>query len=385
MGATQNHNERHYMMRAIDLARRAEGFTSPNPMVGCVLVKDGRIVGEGFHARPGAAHAEAAALRAAGNDAAGATAYVTLEPCNHFGKTPPCAAALIKAGVARVVYAVSDPNPLAAGGAATLRDAGIETAQGLCEDEGRQLIRFWLHHISTGRPHVTAKFAASLDGKTATGRGDSKWITSAEARLRGHDLRHACDAIIVGMGTVLADDPALTARPELPAGRRDAAHPLRVVLDSTGRMPLDATMLRATTPGKTLIATTRQMPALKKTALENRGAEVLVLPADTHGRPDVAALLTTLGDRGLLSVMVEGGSTTLGSFFDRGIVNEVWAFIAPVIVGGTGPSPVGGTGPDLVADAFRLRNTTLEQIGDNILMRGDVIPPAKEASCSQAS
>ena len=384
MGETHSDKERQYMRRAIDLARRAAGYTSPNPMVGCVLVKDSRIVGEGFHAKPGTAHAETAALRAAGSEAAGATAYVTLEPCSHFGKTPPCADALVKAGVAKVVYAVSDPNPLAAGGAATLHQAGIVTEQGLCEDEARHLIRHWLHHLGAKRPHVTAKFAASLDGKIATRTGSSKWITNDMARLRGHDLRQECDAIIIGIETVIADDPSLTARGTLPAGRKDAAHPLRVVLDSTGRMPLDAKMLRSTTPGSTLIATTQKMPALKRQALENRNADVLVLPADGKGRPCPEALLTELGQRDVLSVMIEGGSAVLGSFFDAQLVDEVWAFIAPVIIGGTGPSPIGGTGPALIEDAFRLQSTHLEHLEDNILLRGEIDRHREAASCSQA-
>ena len=288
-------DDRSYMMRAIDLARRAEGYTSPNPMVGCVIVKAGRIVGEGFHAKPGSAHAEVAALRAAGAEAKGASAYVTLEPCNHTGRTGPCTEALIAAGIAHVVYAVADPNPLAAGGARRLRAAGIRVESGLCEPEARQLARFWLHRQATGRPYIVAKYAASLDGRIATRSGDSKWITSDAARLRAHDLRQACDAIIVGAETVLKDDPSLTARPSLPAGRRDGAHPLRVILDSRGRVPVDAKVFRSTTPGKALVITTKAMPMLKQSALENRGVEVIKMPAETAGRPSIAAVVGLLG------------------------------------------------------------------------------------------
>lgn len=361
-----------YMQRAIELARRAEGYTSPNPMVGCVLVKDGRIVGEGFHAKAGTPHAEAVALRAAGAEAKGATAYVTLEPCNHYGRNPPCAEALIKAQVAEVYYAVADPNPLAKGGAQTLADAGITVHQGLCEKEARHLIRYWLHGLKTGRPYVTAKFAASLDGKTATNTGESKWITSEEARLRGHDLRQSSDAIIVGVETIIADDPSLTARPARKAGRRDASHPLRVILDSTGRTPVDAKILRATTQGNTLIATTKKMPGMKKSAYEKRNADVLVLPEDTNGQPHIAALLPALYKKDILSVMVEGGSTTLGSFFDAGLVDEVWAFLAPCLIGGTGRSAIGGNGITALADRHQLHNMDVTQCGPDMLLRGQI-------------
>ncbi len=378
-------DETPYMMRAIDLARRAEGYTSPNPMVGCVLVKDGRIVGEGFHARPGTPHAEANALRAAAEQAKGVTAYVTLEPCNHYGSNPPCTEGLIKAGVYEVVYAVSDPNPVAAGGDDRLRDAGIKVRSGLCASEAAHLNRFWLHHIRQQKPYVIAKFASSLDGKIATRTGDSKWITSEAARLRGHDLRQACDAIIVGVDTIISDDPSLTARGKLPAGHRQAAHPLRIVLDSTGRVPLEAKIFRSTTPGKTLVATTTAMPALKEQALRGRGVEVVRLKADTAGRPDLSSLLTALHERNILSCMIEGGGKVLGSFFDAGLVDEVWAFIAPVIIGGYAAVPVAGLGTETLDNAFRLQNTEIEQLDDTLLMRGAVLKQHSEATCSQAS
>ncbi|MCI5048142.1 MAG: bifunctional diaminohydroxyphosphoribosylaminopyrimidine deaminase/5-amino-6-(5-phosphoribosylamino)uracil reductase RibD [Aquisalinus sp.] len=378
-------DETPYMMRAIDLARRAEGYTSPNPMVGCVLAKDGRILGEGFHARPGTPHAEANALRAAGEQAHGATAYVTLEPCNHYGSNPPCTEGLIKAGVAEVVYAVSDPNPVAAGGDDRLRDAGIKVRSGLCASEAAHLNRFWLHHIRQQTPYVIAKFASSLDGKIATRTGDSKWITSEAARLRGHDLRQACDAIIVGVDTIISDDPSLTARGKLPAGHRQAAHPLRVVLDSTGRVPLEAKIFRSTTPGKTLLATTTAMPALKEQALRGRGVEVVRLKADTAGRPDLSSLLTALHERNVLSCMIEGGGKVLGSFFDARLVDEVWAFIAPVIIGGDAAVPVAGLGAETLDNAFRLQNTEIEQLHGTLLMRGAVSKHNSEATCSQAS
>ena len=394
MGAVMGSDDRSYMMRAIALAERAVGYTAPNPMVGCVIVKDGRIVGEGFHARPGAAHAEPVALRAAGAEAKGATCYVTLEPCNHTGRTGPCTEALIEAGVARVVYAVADPNPLAAGGADRLDAAGISVEAGLCEAEARHLARFWLHAQATGTPYVIAKYAATLDGRIATRTGESKWITSEAARIRAHDLRQACDAIIVGAETVLKDDPSLTARPHLPAGRRDAAHPLRIILDSKGRVPVDARVFRSTTPGKAMVVTTDAMPMLKQKALANRNVELLKLRADETGRPDLTALMATLGARGLLSVMVEGGGTVLGRFFDLGLVDEVWAFIAPVVLGG-GRAAIAGTGAARMADAWRLDDPATEHHDGTILVRGrlagqkaaapGLTPRLKEASCSQVS
>ncbi|MGV6801289.1 MAG: bifunctional diaminohydroxyphosphoribosylaminopyrimidine deaminase/5-amino-6-(5-phosphoribosylamino)uracil reductase RibD [bacterium] len=375
---------RTYMMRAIDLAKRAQGHTSPNPMVGCVIVRDGRIVGEGFHARPGAAHAEAAALRAAGADAKGATAYVTLEPCNHFGRTPPCAEALIKAGIAEVYFAVADPNPLAAGGAETLRSAGVKVEQGLCAEEAHILVQYWLHHQRTARPYVIAKYAASLDGKIATRTGDSKWITSKAARLRAHDLRHACDALIVGVDTIIADNPSLTARPHLPSGAAGASHPLRVILDSHGRTPPDAKILSATTPGRTLIATTSAMPMIRQQAYQAQGAEILVLPA-VNARPCVSSLLQALGRKDILSIMIEGGSKVLGAFFDAGLVDEVWAFIAPIIIGGPGPSPIAGHGIERIAEAASLNNITTETYDGTILLQGRLESSPKEVVCSQAS
>jgi len=375
---------RSYMMRAIDLARRAEGYTSPNPMVGCVIVKGGRIVGEGFHARPGGAHAEVAALREAGDEAKGATAYVTLEPCNHTGRTGPCTEALMKAGIAHVVYAVADPNPLAAGGAKRLRDAGIRVESGLCEPEARELARFWLHRQQTGLPFVIAKYAASLDGRIATKTGDSKWITSDAARLRAHDLRHAADAILVGAETVLKDDPSLTARPALPAGRKDASHPVRVILDSRGRVPVDAKVFRSTTPGKAMVISTSAMPMLKVKALENRGVEVIRLKPGANGRPALADVLKLLASKGFLSVMVEGGGIVLGAFFDEGLVDEVWAFIAPVIIGGGKPA-INGTGGEKIADAFRLDAPVTEHHDGTLLIRGRIAREKQEAACSQVS
>ncbi|MEM8987482.1 MAG: bifunctional diaminohydroxyphosphoribosylaminopyrimidine deaminase/5-amino-6-(5-phosphoribosylamino)uracil reductase RibD [Pseudomonadota bacterium] len=379
-----------YMRRAIALAKRAEGYTSPNPMVGCVIVKDGAIVGEGWHAYPGGPHAEVEALAQAGAAARGATAYVTLEPCNHTGRTPPCTKALIASKIAEVVYAVADPNPAAAGGHATLEAAGIKTSGGFLAHEAEDMNRFWLTRVTKSRPHIVVKFAASLDGKIATRTGDSQWITGPGSRARAHDLRHAADAILVGVDTVLADDPALTARPKSLALGAAPAHPLRVVLDSTGRTPTTARLVSGDLPGDKLIVTTDKAPARFDEAMAAHGVEVLRLPADASGRVDLKALLTALADRDIVCLMVEGGANILGAFFDAKLVDEVWAFLAPVIIGGP-KTAVAGAGPDALADALRLDIKELERLGDDIFIRGRPIAQQaalnleEEATCLQAS
>ena len=374
-------DDRTYMRRALDLAKQAEGFASPNPMVGCVIVRDGVVVGEGFHARPGAPHAEAAALAAAGEAARGATMYVTLEPCSHYGRTPPCTDAILDAGVTEVVFAAADPNPLACGGASTLEAAGVRARGGVCEDEARDLNRFFFAGLYLDRPYVIAKFAASLDGKIATRSGDSKWITGPEARLRAHDLRQAVDAILVGAQTVIADDPSLTARPE----GRTAAHPLRIVLDSRGRTPISARIFDPARPGATIVASAETPTPLRRAALEARGVETIVAGASDAGRVNLPSLLHALKERGVQSLMVEGGGETLGAFFDAGLVDEVWAFLAPIVIGGAAPSPIAGAGPEKLGEALRLMKPSFEHLGDDILLRGTLSVARKEASCLRAS
>ena len=355
------------MSVALDLARKGEGFVSPNPLVGSVVVNSGEIVGEGWHRGPGTLHAEAMALAAAGGRARGATVYVTLEPCNHFGRTPPCVDAILASGASEVVYALADPNPVAAGGAARLQAAGVKVRTGVCEAEARHLNRFWLHGLASDRPYVIAKFAMSLDGKIATASGESKWITGPLSRERGHRLRQQVDAVIVGAGTVIADDPALTVRaPEV-----DPAHPLRVVLDTSARTPPGAHVYDRIGKGA-LLATTEAAPVSRLEAYRVLGGETLVLPADHNGQVDLADLLRALKARGLLSVLVEGGADAHGGFFDAGLVDEVQAFIAPIIIGGAGKSPVGGTGVAAIAAAMRLENVSLERIGPDILATGRV-------------
>jgi diaminohydroxyphosphoribosylaminopyrimidine deaminase/5-amino-6-(5-phosphoribosylamino)uracil reductase len=357
-------DDRRYMTLALELATQGAGRTAPNPMVGCILVRDGEVVGEGWHKAAGEPHAEAEALAAAGDRARGGVAYVTLEPCNHYGRTPPCAEALAKAGIGEVVYAMADPHPQAAGGADYLRARGVKVRCGVCEDEARALNRFWLHAVEHARPYVIAKFAMSLDGKIATRSGDSKWITGPEARERAHALRGQVDAIVVGADTVIADDPSLTARDGLNVMNR----PLRIILDSEGRTPPAAAVFDRAGRGALLVATDRA-PAARLDAYRALGADILVLGTDEAGRPDVAELMPALGKRGVCGLMVEGGSQVLGAFFDAGAVDEVWAFIAPVIIGG-GVSAVAGRGAERVAEALSLTEIEYEHLGGDLLVRG---------------
>lgn len=361
-----------HMQRAIALAQRASGCTSPNPLVGAVVVQDGEVVGEGWHKALGQRHAEFAALSVAGDRAIGATLYITLEPCNHHGRTPPCTDAILAAGIKEVIYAVADPNPKAAGGAERLRSQGIKVSQGILETEARHLNRAFFHHLKTTRPWVIAKTASSLDGRVATHSGHSQWITGSQSRQRGHELRQAVDAIIVGCQTVIDDDPALTVRlPESVIAPDSIRHPTPVILDSTGRAPLTTNLLSGPRASETLLITTSRMPDVHRQAVEANGVEVHALPESSDGRPDPSALLDWLGARGVQSVLLEGGPTVHGSFYDADLIDEVWAFIAPMIIGGRGaPGSVAGQGADDLGAALRLNNPSIEQLGDDLLMHG---------------
>ncbi|MGW1520111.1 bifunctional diaminohydroxyphosphoribosylaminopyrimidine deaminase/5-amino-6-(5-phosphoribosylamino)uracil reductase RibD [Streptomyces sp. NPDC001436] len=341
------------MRRAIELASRGLGSTSPNPVVGCVLTDPaGTVVGEGWHQRAGGPHAEVHALRAAGDAARGATAYVTLEPCNHTGRTGPCAQALIDAGVTRVVYAVPDPNPQATGGGATLRAAGIDTTAGLLADEAEQGNAAWLTSVRLGRPHVTWKYAATLDGRSAAEDGTSRWITSAESRADVHRLRAEADAVLVGAGTLRADDPHLAVR-----GTDGATQPLRVVLDARAGLLPTARVLDDAAP--TLIVTgedadTRHLP----------GADLLRLPLH-EGRIPLHRLLTELYARGVRSVLLEGGPTLAGAFLEAGAVDRVIGYIAPALLG-AGPAALAGAGITTIAHAVRLDITEAVRSGTDL-------------------
>ena len=357
-----------YMQRALELAREAVGLSNPNPPVGAVVVKDGDIVGEGHTLPPGEAHAEVIALRQAGEQAKGATLYTTLEPCCHFGKTPPCTRDIIQAGITQVHMCIIDPNPLVNGkGMAELEHAGINIYLEEGNEEADEIAEAYIKFVTTGYPFVVAKFAMSLDGKIATSSGDSKWITSEEARCYARELRQQNDAIVVGIGTVLSDDPKLTARDR--EGNPRERQPLRIVVDSSARLPLEAQLLRE--PGQILVATAHALKD-RTEALCAVGAQVLTLTAE-DGFVDLKALLKVLGEWQITSLLVEGGCTLLGSFFDTGLVDKVVAFISPVILGGLGsPSPVAGTGAITMADALRLKRTRLDVIGHEVMMTGHV-------------
>ncbi len=366
MGDARQH-DRDFMRQALALAMGGAGRVAPNPLVGSVIVKNGAIVGRGWHEGPGKPHAEIVALQDAGPAARGATVYVTLEPCNHDGRTGPCAEALIEAGIAEVIYALADPNPTAAGGGKRLRAAGVRVCGGVLEDEAREQNRFWLRWLETERPYVIAKFAASLDGKLATRKNDSQWITGDAARQRAHDLRRRMDAILVGADTVIADDPSLTARND----SDDPQHPLRVVLDTAGRTPPGAKVYDRAGKGALLVASEKTTPS-RLHAYRDLGVDVLQLTAGQDGRPELEALLDALGARGVNALLVEGGGAALGAFFDAGLVDEVWAFIAPLVIGGAGAPSVAGRGPALLAEAWRLAEPQTEWLGGDVLVRGRI-------------
>ena len=355
-----------YMKQALALAGEALGTTSPNPAVGAVLVKDGQVVGEGYTQPPDQAHAEIVALRQARDRARGAVLYVTLEPCCHQGRTPPCTSAIMAAGVAEVHMALGDPNPLVDGkGRHALEQAGIQVVVGEEEAAAGKLTEAYLKYIRTGLPFVVAKFAASLDGKIATRTGDARWITGEAARRRAHELRGTSDAVMAGVGTVVADDPQLTARDD--QDRPLDHQPLRVIVDGQGRTPVTARLFQE--PGKVLIAGAH-IPQRRTRALERAGAEVLELPAE-DGSVDLRALLAALGQREVAAVLVEGGGKLLGALFDRKLVDKVVAFLAPVIIGGAEAVPaVAGAGSGTIAEAFRLQDVETEQVGEDLMVVG---------------
>lgn len=354
-----------FMRRALELAQMAEGDTSPNPMVGAVIVDgDGNIVGEGYHHKAGQPHAEINALAAAGDKAKGATVYVTLEPCSHYGRTGPCCEALIKAGVKRVVSAVTDPNPLVAGrGLNRLREAGIEVTEHICEDEAKKLNEKFFFWITHKRPFVSLKYAMTLDGRLAAAGGDSKWITGTEARTYAHYLRKTHDAVLVGKNTVLHDDCELTTR------MVEGKNPVRIVLDSKATIPLNAKILNG--EAKTIVVVSEAAPQDKLDELQKlTNVEVLKLP-QRNGYLDLQALLEKLAAMEITSVLVEGGSEVHGAFIDAGLAERIYAFIAPKIIGGKEAiGPVGGTGSTDMGKALKLHGVEYKQLGADFLITG---------------
>jgi diaminohydroxyphosphoribosylaminopyrimidine deaminase/5-amino-6-(5-phosphoribosylamino)uracil reductase len=358
-------NDAAYMKLALRLAARGAGWVSPNPMVGAVVVRDGQIIGKGYHRRVGAPHAEVEALRRAGASAKGADLYVTLEPCNHQGRTPPCTKVILKAGVGRVVIATRDPNPRVAGdGAGFLAARGVAVEVGLLEAEARRLNEAFFKAVTTGLPLVIAKAACSLDGKIATATGESQWLTAEPTRTFAHRLRHQVDAILVGIGTVLADDPRLTTR--LPHSK----DPIRLILDSRLRLPLTARVINPVSPAPTWVACRDQAPKEKVRALQQLGVEVLIMPEEA-GLIALRPLLEFLGQRQIQSLLVEGGAETLGSFFDQGLVDKFYFFYAPKFLGGWNALGVlGGQGVAHLRDAPLARDLTIRRLGTDIMISG---------------
>ena len=344
--------ERAAMARAVELAERGAGTTSPNPVVGCVVLDaGGTLVGEGWHERAGGPHAEVVALAAAGASARGGTAVVTLEPCSHTGRTPPCTAALLAAGVARVVLAVEDPTATAGGGGAVLREAGVEVLAGVGREAAARVNEPWLTAATLGRPHTTWKYAATLDGRAAAADGSSRWITGPAARADVHRLRAAADAVLVGVGTVLADDPALTVRG--PDGTPARRQPLRVVADTDGRTPAGAAVRDGAAP--TWVATAEEL---------GRGAD---------GRLDLAALMAALHARGVVSVLAEGGPTLAAALLRAHLVDRVTGYLAPALLG-AGPPALGDLGVTGIDGALRLRLDDVTRVGDDVRLSAPIPP-----------
>ena len=365
--------KKEYMLRAIELAKQGVGWTSPNPLVGAVIVKDGRIIGEGYHEKYGELHAERNAIKHLKESAEGATIYVTLEPCCHYGKQPPCTEAIAEAGIKKVVIGSRDPNPLVAGkGVRFLRAQGIEVEEDFMREECDALNPVFFHFIQTKRPYIVMKYAMTMDGKIATKTGKSKWITSEQSRKIVHEMRHQYTAIMAGIGTVLADDPMLNVRLE---GKKS---PVRIICDSMLRNPLDSQICQTAGRYRTIVAYAGEKGNAiyleeKKRSLEKLGVVLLRVPSE-KGEINLQLLMRKLGELGIDSVLIEGGGTLNEDALQSGIVNEVKAFIAPKIFGGRGgKTPVEGFGIEKVDDAIKLQLMRISQVGEDILAEYKVL------------
>ncbi len=361
-----------YMRLALDLARRGEGKVSPNPLVGAVIVRDGKIIGQGWHEKYGEKHAERNAIDSLTESAEGADLYVTLEPCCHHGHQPPCTDAIIEAGIKRVVIASGDPNPLVAGkGIRILRSHGIEVVEGVLREEAERMNEIFFHYITTRTPFVALKYAMTLDGKIACHTGASRWITGEEARRHVHVLRNRYSAILTGVGTVIKDDPLLTCR--IPEGR----NPLRVIADTSLRTPYEAAVVKTAGTVRTVIATcvsdrNRIRP------YEEAGCIVISLPEE-NGHVSMPALMRWLGENEVDSVLCECGGSLSWSLLESGFINKVYAYVAPKIIGGeSAPAPVGGAGVDDLSSAFHLEDIAVSRFGDDLLVEGDVVRCSQE-------
>ncbi len=362
-------DDKKFMKRAITLARKGAGKTSPNPMVGAVIVKAGKIIGEGYHKFYGGNHAEIEAINSAKESVKGATIYVNLEPCSHYGKTPPCANRLVEEGFEKVVIAMLDPNSKVAGqGIEILKKNNIKVIVGVLEEEARQINEIFVKYITRKIPYVYLKYAMTIDGKIASTTGDSKWITNDKSRQKVHELRNRVGAIMVGIGTIIADDPSLNTR----INRRTRKDPIRIILDSEGRIPLTAKVLNIDSNSKTIVVVTKKAKPIKIAAIEETGAEILVINQKNE-KVDLVSLLKVLGNRGVDSILIEGGGEVSYSALTDNLVDKVMAYIAPKIIGGSSaPTPVGGMGILQMVDAIELINIKRKVYGQDILIEGYV-------------
>ncbi|MFH1033917.1 MAG: bifunctional diaminohydroxyphosphoribosylaminopyrimidine deaminase/5-amino-6-(5-phosphoribosylamino)uracil reductase RibD [Pseudomonadota bacterium] len=365
--AKVNSRDRRFMRLALALAKKGLGRSSPNPAVGAVVVSEGVIVGRGYHHEAGTPHAEVHALDQAGQRARGASIYVTLEPCNHQGRTPPCTGAILAAGIGRVVYGASDPNPQAQGGGAFLAAKGLEVLGGVLAEDCAAEHRFFLTSVTLSRPHVILKTAATMDGRIATRTGDSRWVTGPAAREQVHRWRNWCDAICVGIGTALADDPQLTCR--VKHGR----DPLRVIVDTHLKLSPAARVINPDSKAGCLLACGPNPPARRRARLEKEGAQVLALPLE-QGRVDLKALLAELHRRGVTSLLLEGGAGLAWGFLSAGLVDEVMYFLAPKLIGGAAaPGMIGGLGFEKMADALPLGPLSVKKFGEDLCLSARVV------------
>jgi len=364
----RNDPDVHFMKMALRLAARGAGITSPNPMVGAVIVKNGAVVGKGYHRIFGGAHAEVNAIRDAGESVAGATIYVTLEPCNHYGQTPPCAKAVADAGISRVVFGMRDPNPgVAGGGAEQLKRAGIDVTGNVLESQCRRLNQPFIKHATTGLPYVMLKAAATLDGFIATSTGESKWITGETARRHAHRLRFYSDGVLVGIGTVMADDPLLTVRLK---GKTAFRQPVRIVLDSGLQIPADSQLVKTASMGSVLVFCGLDAPVDRERILIGAGVQVIRVPAGISGL-DLKHVLKELGRRRIISLLVEGGGRILGSFIEHGLADEFCFFFAPKLLADPGGISMLSSQPRLkIADCIRAYETGIKKCGEDMLVCG---------------
>jgi diaminohydroxyphosphoribosylaminopyrimidine deaminase/5-amino-6-(5-phosphoribosylamino)uracil reductase len=364
-----------YMQQALALAENGRGWTSPNPMVGAVVVKDGRVVGRGYHRQAGGPHAEVNAIDDAGDRAQGATLYVTLEPCNHFGQTPPCTRKILAAGIRRVVVAMSDPNPVVQGGGnQTLRDQKVEVVTGICEKEAQILNESFIAWATSGQPFVIVKCAATLDGRIATRSGDSRWVTGPASRQFVHRIRHAVDGILVGLETVKKDDPSLTTRLEGENGPTPGSDPTRIVLDTRLSIPLAAKLLHQSSDAPTYVVCGPDAPADRRAALENAGARVISGSME-GGRIDLAALMQQLGAMGITSLLIEGGGTVIASALAAGIVDKICFFYAPKLLGGDDGVPIcRGAGPESMQQSIAVHDIEVFRFNADVMIQGYLKP-----------